>query len=142
MAALQVAINRTSTILAYGAHHPVSVLSKLNVSDLAGNLFYNLPNGSAGMDVGSTALNAISINGYLGWGTLDGGLDYPNSGDLLTPAIWTAANGAGQPVKPNCNASGNSSGGTPEAHVMQGPDITIITGWFTSTIDPLAPAVH
>ena len=146
MHALSVAIKRTSTIMAYVGHHPVSNPSLLNPS--VGGFTWSMLN-TTGINVGASGLNALPNGqlgsvppGLLGWGTIDTIIDYPQSGDLLTPAIYSAANGASQPVSPNCNGTGNSSGGTPEAHVMTAADISIITGWFTSTVDPLAPAVH
>ena len=148
MAALTVATKKTSTITAYCAHHPVSILSKL-VPNLGGSTVDFTGLTTTGIDQGSTALNALGNGqqgsvppGLLGWGTIDTVVDYPQSGDLLTPAIFTAATGVSQPVSPNCNGTGNSSGGTPEAHVMNAADVTIITNWFTATVDPLAPAVH
>lgn len=137
---MTVVIHRTSSIVAYAPIHPVSVLSKLNPGTEVSN--------SSGMDIASTGLNAVG-NGWSGtnplglltWGTIDTTVDYPNSGDLLTPAITAAAAGAGQNVMPNCNGSGagNSSGGTPEGHPVSNNDATSVQAWVTATVDPLYP---
>lgn len=141
LGALQVAIQRTSTIVAYLAHHPVSNLSLLtNPSPVFTSLT------ATGIIVPSTGLNALGVNsqgnpcpGLLGWGTIDTIVDNPQSGDNLTPAIYAAALAAGQPVSPNCNGSGASSGGTPEAHVVSTADKTTWASFFTTVIDPVCP---
>jgi dienelactone hydrolase len=129
--ALQLAINRAATLTAYCAHHPASVLSDLNPSVVSPS-FASV--NTTGLNVGATALNNVSIPGLLGWGTSDNVVGAsPWTSDTLTPAIYSAASGAGAPVTSNSQA---------EAHVMGSADVTVITGWFTSTVDPLAPAVH
>jgi dienelactone hydrolase len=127
---LVVAINRSSTLTGYCAHHPASNPSLLNPAIVPGG--WSSLN-TTGMNVGSAALNAVSVPGLLGWGTSDTMVDYPQTGDTLTPAIYSAANGAGAPVTSNQQSEG---------HIMGPSDVTAITGWFTATIDPLAPAVY
>lgn len=117
--ALQAAINKTKYFAAYGAHHPLTVISALNPA------IYNLSAyTSSGLDIASTALNNIAIPGYLGWGTNDNIIDYPNSGDNTTRALYTAAHGAGAPVTSNSQ---------PENHCLSSADVTAIMQWFGSS---------
>jgi hypothetical protein len=99
-----------------------------------------------GINLASSLLNSVTVPGLLGWGTADTVVDYPNSRDLLTPALYAAALAAGSPVSPNADGTGNATGynggGGAENHVLSTADVGIITGWFTSTIDPNCPAVH
>jgi hypothetical protein len=139
---MAVAIGRTSTIIGYAPIHPISVLSKISPGTSVAN--------SSGLDISNTGLNGIG-NGFSGnnpyglltWGTTDTTVDFPNSGDLLTPAIASSAAGAGQNVLPNCNGSGagNSSGGTPEGHPVSVNDANSVLAWVTATIDPHYPKV-
>lgn len=116
-----------ANIVAYGAHHPASKMSYLNTSVVNLTAYP-----TTAMDVGAAAFQAVNKPGYFGWGTIDNLVDEPDGGDLLTPAIYTAAHGAGMPVSPNCNGTGNSSGGTPQTHSLTSTDVTVITTWFES----------
>ena len=137
---LSVALYRTSTIIGYAPIHPISVLSKINPGTEVAN--------SSGMDIGTSGLNAMG-NGWSGnnpyglltWGTIDTTVDYPNSGDTLTPAIYTSASGAGLNVLANCNGAGagSTSGGTPEGHPVSNNDAATVLSWVTATVDPHYP---
>lgn len=121
---LQIAANRASTLTAYVTHHPVTTLSALSAAVTTPSDFTAL--NTTGFDATSTMLNAVAVPGLIGWGTSDAVVTYTD-----TQAIYNAANGAGKPVTSNSQASG---------HVVNATDVTTITGWFTSTVDPLAPA--
>lgn len=140
--AMHIAISRTSTIGGYVATHPASILTKTNPSFTSPVTFSNTT--TTGADIGSTALNGVtSIPGMLGWGSADVATDYPNGGDSLTPAIYTAASGAGAPVSPNCDGTGTTSAGSPtENHVLTSSadnanpnnDVNRIAAWFTANL--------
>lgn len=122
MYTLQMVTQRPQYFKGYGIHHPVSVPGKLHPSfgpNLSTITF------TTGLDVPSTALNNITYPGYIGWGTSDFAVDYPNSGDLLTPAIYSSASGSsGTHVTSNSQA---------EAHVMSSTDVSAVMAWFGTT---------
>jgi hypothetical protein len=130
--ALQVAINKASTIVAYAAAHPALQWEPI-FNQAAGSL--------SSLDLASSALNGVTIPGWLGWGTADTTVDPAHSGDTFTPAMYAAALAAGAPVTPNCNGTCASSGGTPEVHIFTSTDRACITSWMTATVDPLCPKV-
>lgn len=119
-----IAANKASTITAYVTHHSCTVLSALSSAVTTPANFTGIS--TAGIDNTSTMLNAVTKPGLIGWGTSDPVVSY-------TPieAIYNAASGAGRPVTSNAQASG---------HTLNNTDVTAITGWFTSTVNPLAPA--
>lgn len=120
----QIAANRSVDITAYVSHHAATVLSALSPV-ISTPVDFTAIN-TTGLDTTSTMLNAVTKPGLIGWGTAD-----PVVGDSAIQAIYNAANGAGRPV---------TSNGTATGHTLNNTDITTITGWFTSTVDPLAPA--
>lgn len=123
---LQIAAGRPSTITAYVAHHPATVLSAVPAAVTTPTDFTGIS--TAGLDATSTMVNAVAAPGLIGWGTLD-----PVVGFAAIQAIYDTAHAAGAPVTSNAQATG---------HTLQTVDNTAITGWFTSVVDPIAgPAV-
>lgn len=108
-----------SNIVAYGAHHPPLQMNHIATSIMDLTAYSS---GTA-LDIASTALNAINKPGYLGWGTVDNLVDAPDSGDLLTPALYAAASGAGMPVTSNAR---------PTNHLLDATDSAAIVTWFES----------
>jgi hypothetical protein len=138
---LLIAANRASDIAGYVAHHPSSVLSDINPDVTPGYTFSTL--NSTGINVGASALNSVAVPGLLGWGSADSIIDYPNSGDLLTPAMYSAAHTAGASVSPNCDGTGTASAGSPtENHVLTSStdnanpnnDVYQIAAWFHANL--------
>lgn len=122
--AYQIAKNKQSTIIGYGGHVGVTVLSGV-ASALTTPVDFTGLN-TTGLDLASTALNAVTKPGMIGWGTADTVV-----GSTNLSALYTAAHNAGQPVTSNA---------TGDTHQITGTDATTYQSWFTSTIDPLAPA--
>jgi len=140
--ALQIAIGRTSTIAGYVAHHPASIVSDLNPAWVL-ETFSDIT--TTGADVTSSALNGVtSVPGLLGWGSVDEVVGpSPWTADTLTPAIYSAAHGAGAPVTPNCDGTGTTSAGSPaENHVLTSStdnanpnnDVYRIAAWFAANL--------
>jgi hypothetical protein len=134
---LTVAINRTSQIIAYGCHCPVTILTHLAAAFTTPANWTGLT--TTGADVISTALNGITgPPGFIGWSTTDVAV-----GTTDPPALYNAAHGAGAPVTFLTDSTNN--------HGLYATDIgpggtgftgTTIMDWFTGTVDPLAPKVH
>lgn len=124
--ALQIAANRSSTIVAYGAHAPVALLSGLSTAFSTPADFTAV--NTTGLDTTAAMLNAVAVPGILGWGTSDSAVGFTNQ-----QAIYTAAHAAGAPITSNATA---------DNHELLSADVTTYTAWFTATVDPLAPAVH
>lgn len=103
----------------YYAHHPAIVISKINPVLVDYSAF-----SPSGLDIAATDFNAINIPGWFGWGTADSFIDYPNSGDTLTPAIYNAAHTAGMPVTSSARATG---------HVLDATDAANILSWAGAT---------
>jgi hypothetical protein len=136
-----VAINRTSSVIAYGGHCGVTILSDVAAAATGSGLV--LPTGAnwtaintTGADVGSSALNGLtSTPGWIGWSTLDTVV-----GDTDLIAMKNAAITAGCPI--------TTLQDTTNGHGLWTTDIgpggsgftgTTIMDWFTATVDPLAP---
>jgi len=140
--AFLIAINRTSTIAGYVCHHPISTFLQFNPL-FSPNVNYTGLNTTA-IDITSTALNGItSIPGLLCWGSADIAVGAsPWTSDTLTPAIYSAAHGAGAPVTPNCDGTGTSSAGVAENHALTSSadyanpnnDVNRIAAWFTANL--------
>lgn len=124
--ALQIAANKQPSILAYGAHAPVTVLSALSPTFSTPADYSALD--TSGLDAGSTILNAMTKPGILGWGTADAAVGFTTQ-----QAIYNAALAAGAPITSNA---------TSENHLFSTTDSATYVSWFASTVDPLAPAVH
>jgi hypothetical protein len=134
--ALTVAINKTSTITAYGCHVPVTILSHLSSVFTYPADWTGLT--TTGADVGPTALNGItSVPGYVGWSTTDTAVGTTDPSTLANNAVT-----AGAPVTTLADQTNN--------HGLYHTDIdgssgtftgTPITTWFTGTVDPLCPKV-
>lgn len=134
---LQTAIQFASDIVAVGAHHPPLLMNHINTSVMNLTAYT-----STALDLGASALNSLSstLPIYLGWGSADTLVDEPDGGDLLTPAMYTSAQGAGLNVTPNCNSTGTNTGGTPLSHVLTSStdtanpnnDVFRIAAWFSS----------
>jgi hypothetical protein len=133
MIVLQIASQRQSTIAAYCAHHPGINPANFNPAFTSPVNFGSID--TSGLVVPTNALNSVTVPGMLGWGTVDTAVDYPNSGDLLTPALYSAALGAGAPVSPNAdgtgNAIGHAGGSGSENHVLSTNDVTQIRSWLS-----------
>jgi hypothetical protein len=135
--ALQVAINRTSQITAYGVHCPVTILTHLSSAFTVPANWTGLT--TTGADVTSSALNGLtSTPGFIGWSTTDIAV-----GTTDPPALYNAAHTAGATVTFLTDSTNN--------HGLYATDIgpggtgftgTTIMDWFTGTVDPLAPKVH
>lgn len=141
--ALQIALNRASDIVGYVAHHPVSMWSDLSPTFSSPLNFTTLT--STGADVTSSGLNGVtSIPGLLGWGSVDAVVGAsPWTADTLTPAIYSAAHGAGAPVSPNCDGTGTANAGSPaENHALTSSadnanpnnDVFQIANWFSTVL--------
>lgn len=133
--AIQIAANRQSSIIAYGAHCPVTILSNISQSYTG---FVNFAStNTTGLDATATQLNAVTIPGVVGYGTADVIAGYNSAGTGGTPvsntdAMITAAVGLSQPVTRNS---------TTDNHTFLSADATYYSGtYFSGTIDPLAPA--
>lgn len=135
---LQIALQRTSTIAGFVAHHPLSVLSNLNPTYSAPLNWTGL--NTTGANVTSVA-SLITIPAMLGWGSIDTAIDYPNSGDLTTPALYTGRGSAS--VTPNCDGTGTATAGSPaENHILTGSadnanpnnDVFRIAAWFSANL--------
>ena len=130
----QVAINRTNTIIAYGGHCGVTILSDVAAS-ATGTANWTIIN-TTGADVTSSALNSLtSLPGWIGWSTSDTVV-----GDTDLIAMKSAAITAGCPI--------TTLADTTNGHGLYTTDIgpggsgftgTTIMDWFTGTVDPLAP---
>lgn len=118
--ALQIAAQRPSSIIAYSAHVPVTVLSECTIAGFAIN--------TTGLDVSDTALNAVTVPGAIGWSNPDTVVGFAH-----TSAIATAAAGAGQPLSVNPTHS--------DGHALSSTSSAFYAAWFASTVDPLAPAI-
>lgn len=127
--AFQIAANRTSTIIAYATHHAATVLSAVPAAVTSPVDFTAIS--TAGLDTTSTMLNAVTIPGAIAWGTGDAVVGF-----TAIKAIYDTAVAIPQPVVSNATATG---------HTLEVTDVAFYTdattGWFHTTVDPLAPAV-
>lgn len=137
----QVAINRTSTVIAYGGHCGVTILSHVAAAATGTGLV--VPTGAnwtaintTGADVGSSALNGLtSTPGWIGWSTTDTVV-----GDTDLIAMKSAAITAGCPITTlQDNTNGHGLYTTDIGPGGTGFTGTTILDWFTATVDPLAP---
>ena len=136
--AMEVAINRT--VLGLIAHCPPTLFGNI------GNTYTPPENFSlitwTGMNLSTTALNAVTDPSIIGYGTGDLAVGYNLAGTGGTPvsntdAIITAA-GIAQPGKCTRNATADTHEftGTPSG---AGNDAATYAAWVASTMDPLAP---
>lgn len=130
MRTLVIAANRP--VLAYVAHEPATILSNVPASATTPVNFTVL--NTSGYQISATYLNAVTVPGVVGYGTNDTTVGWQNPGGSLptsnTDAMITAAVAASQPVTRNA---------TTDTHEFILADATYYAGYFTSTIDPLAP---
>jgi hypothetical protein len=129
------AINRTAQIIAYASMCGVSILSHVATAATGTANWTALT--TTGADITSSALNGVSIPGWIGYSSTDTVV-----GTTDPAALYNAAHTAGAPVT---NLSDTTNG-----HGLFGTDIgpggsgftgTTIMDWFTATVDPLAPKV-
>jgi hypothetical protein len=135
--AYTVAANRTSNVIAYGAHCAITILTDVSSAFTAPANWTALT--TTGANVGSNALNAVTATpGFIGYSSTDSVV-----GTTDLPALITAASGAGCPITTLEDTTNN--------HGLYTTDIgpggsgytgTTIMDWFTATVDPLAPKVH
>jgi pimeloyl-ACP methyl ester carboxylesterase len=148
-AALEIAINRPSSIVGYFAHCPPTIWSNLTIQGLnwAGI-------NTTGMDLSATALNTVTVPGQVGYSKTDGTAGWGLSGDpgylgvpqSNTNHMITNAIGAGQPVTryESVSVGGNPAydedTAYPNGHLFLPADAdkycTPTTGWVQTTIDP------
>lgn len=131
--ALTMAANRTSDIVAYGAHCPWTIGSTLSTTFTPGFNFGSL--NTTGFDTTTTQVNDVDLPGVIGYGTNDTAVGWDLAGTGGTPisntdAIITNAVAAGQNVTRHA---------TTDAHAISSSDATFYPAWFASTVDPLCP---
>lgn len=130
---LQIAANRTSSIVAYGAHCPVTILSKVNVINPITTAL-----DTTGLDTGAHHLDSIIIPGIIGYHKDDfilGGWQTPQSNIDAIITNQQAAQPAHQMTRFGVD-TGN--------HAVLMSDVTYYshptTGWFNINVNPLCPA--
>jgi hypothetical protein len=81
---IQIASYKTSTIIAYAAGIPATILSNASPAYTSPANYGTLPSGTGGLDVTQTALNSVNIPGIVMFGTQDAGVGwaYPGLGTL------------------------------------------------------------
>lgn len=123
--ALQIAAGRQSTIIAYGADKPAVVLSAINplFTDPADFSAVN----TTGADLSATCVDNVLKPGIIGWGTGDTAVGFSTQ-----QAIYNSALAAGRSVTSNATA---------EQHSFTSGNASTYASWFSSVVDPLAPAV-
>jgi hypothetical protein len=81
---VQIASFKTSTIIAYAAGIPATILSNASTAYTNPANYGTLPNGTTGLDVTQTALNSVNVPGIVMFGSRDAGVGwgYPGLGTL------------------------------------------------------------
>lgn len=135
--AYQVAVNRTSDIIAYGGHCAATNLNHVSSVFTAPANWTSI--NSTGANIGSTFLNGmLTTPGFIGWSSTDVVV-----GTTDLPALISAAQTAGAPVTTLEDTTNN--------HGLYATDIgpggtgftgTTILDWFAGPVDALAPKVH
>ena len=102
--ALQVAINRTSQIVGYMANDVVTMFENVNPAYVPSVAFYNT--NCSGLDLGDTALNAVTIPGIVGYGTVDSAAPY--GGDSVAATMNGGTTGIAAASLTGMTVSGGS----------------------------------
>jgi len=113
---LQIAANRT--VSGYAAHCPATLLGNCGVAYTPPETFSNIT--WTGLNLSTTAMNAVTVPGIIGYGTNDTAVGYNLAGTGGTPvsntdSIITNAVNAGQPVTRNATSETHEFTGTPSA---------------------------
>jgi hypothetical protein len=153
--ALNIAINRMSSIVGYISHCPATLWENTSIN--------SPPITWTGMDLSTTALNSVTIPGNVGYSDNDasvgwalssaengGGLTYQGGPQSNTHLMVANAITAGQPVTAYKAASSSAGGATvayPNGHLWLSAlspsaatlDALHYANWVSSTLDPHYP---